>query len=178
MSSKTLKQYCLDLLFIFMFFLQISTVLNLCKSPSLQPRSGYCKPQKLASDRFSWSWVATRDEERGATCISLHHCSGGGGGGHWRWWEVSHCVLHTSVMILPLMMILLRSTSPHHHQYPLKKSRTRSNSHKKCYYYGFTKSKSSRQFWSRSASRPLISAAAGGLSGNCRFTPQLFVAMF
>ena len=30
-------------------------------------------------------------------------------GGHQRWWEVSHCVLHTSVMILPLMMILLRT---------------------------------------------------------------------
>ena len=47
-------------------------MLNLCKSPSLQPRSGYCTPQKLASDRFSWSWVATRAGDRGATCISLH----------------------------------------------------------------------------------------------------------
>ena len=38
-----------------------------------------------------------------------YHYTGGGGGGHQRWWEVSHCVLHTSVMILPLMMILLRT---------------------------------------------------------------------
>ena len=50
-------------------------MLNLCKSPSLQPRSGYCKPQKLASDRFSWSWVATRAGERGATCISLYYAT-------------------------------------------------------------------------------------------------------
>ena len=166
MSSKALKQYCLDLLFIFMFFLQISTVLNLCKSPSLQPRSGYCTPQKLASDRFSWSWVATRAGERGATCISLHRRRRRGTSAMVG--SFSLCFAHLGNDTPPDDDI-----TPHHHQYPLKKSRTRSNSHKKCYYYGFTESKSSRQFWSRSASRPQISAA-----GNCRFTPQLFVAKF
>ena len=65
--------------------------------------------------------------------------------------------------------------TPHHHQYPLKKSRTRSNSQKSAIITVSLKVNRLDSFDpgpQADLRYPLL------VSSNCRFTPQLFVAKF